>query len=104
MKRIYLPDEATGFDWDEYNLMKNWEKHHISYWECEEAFFNTPLIVKSDEDHSEEEKRYFALGITDTGRKIFIAFTMRETLIRPISFREMTKKEKNIYEQRKKSK
>jgi uncharacterized DUF497 family protein len=103
MKRIYMINESTGFDWDEHNLIKNWNKHQVSYWECEETFFNKPLIVKDDEEHSSEEKRYYALGRTDEGRQIFIAFTMRDTVIRPISFRDMTKRERRIYEQYKKS-
>lgn len=98
MKRTYLPEEVTGFDWDEHNILKNWNKHKVAYWECEEAFFNKPLIVKFDGNHSEEEIRYYVLGRTDAMRKLFISFTMRDTLVRPISFRDMTKKERSIYE------
>jgi hypothetical protein len=101
MKRLFLPSEASGFEWDESNLFKNWDKHNVAYWECEEVFFNKPLLVGHDEGHSEEEKRYYALGQSDTGRRIFVAFTMRESLIRPISFRDMSKKERRIYEQHK---
>jgi len=101
MKRICIPDEAYGFDWDENNILKNWDQHHVSYWECEEIFFNKPLIIRNDKEHSEAEIRYYALGKTDSNRKIFVAFTMRDTLIRPVSFREMTRKERRIYEQSK---
>ena len=31
---------CTGFDWDEGNLLKNWEKHGVTAAECEEVFFN----------------------------------------------------------------
>ena len=61
-------------------------------------FFNRPLIIKHDEEHSDTEIRYYAPGKTDAGLYIFVAFTMRDNLIRPISFREMTRKEKRIYE------
>jgi hypothetical protein len=101
MKRISIPEEATGFDWDENNILKNWDQHNLSYWECEEIFFNKPLIIKQDKEHSDAEIRYYALGKTDSGRKLFVVFTMRHTLIRPISFREMTRKERRIYEQSK---
>jgi uncharacterized protein len=102
VKRIYLIQESSGFDWGESNLIKNWDKHKIAYWECEEMFFNKPLIVQEDADHSQTEKRYYALGKTDSNRRLFVAFTMRETLIRPISCRDMTRKEKALYEQYKK--
>jgi hypothetical protein len=101
MKRVYHPSEATGYDWDAHNILKNWDKHEVSHFECEEAFFNVPLIVRYDPSHSQAETRYYALGQTDSGRALFIAFTMRDTLIRPNSFRDMTRKERRIYGQRK---
>jgi uncharacterized protein len=101
MKRIFIPEEAAGFDWDENNILKNWDQHNVSYWECEEIFFNKPLIIRHDKEHSDSETRYYALGKTDSDRKIFVVFTMRDTLIRPISFREMTRKERRIYDQSK---
>lgn len=102
MAKAPSPSDATGFDWDEHNVIKNWDKHRISNWECEEVFYNRPLVIRSDLRHSETEKRYFALGGTDENRWLFVAFTMRGSLIRPISYRDMTPKEKRIYEQFKK--
>ena len=69
------------------------------HFECEEIFFNSPYFVSADVEHSVgDEKRYLALGFTDRGRYLFVAFTMRETQIRAISFRDMTEKERKIYE------
>ena len=34
---------CEGFDWDEGNIGKNWEKHRVTDWECEEVFFNRAL-------------------------------------------------------------
>jgi uncharacterized protein len=90
--------ECTGFDWDEGNLDKNWEKHGVAFWECEEVFLNRPLVTKQDETHSTREKRYYALGQTEAGRLLFVAFTIRGKLIRPISMRDMTAKERRAYE------
>ena len=36
---------CTGFDWDEGNLLKNWEKHGVTVAECEQVFFNRPLLA-----------------------------------------------------------
>jgi len=33
-----------GFEWDEGNLLKNWEKHRVSATEIEQVFFNRPLV------------------------------------------------------------
>lgn len=37
---------AEDFEWDEGNIKKNWEKHRVSHIECEEIFFNRPIMVK----------------------------------------------------------
>jgi uncharacterized DUF497 family protein len=89
----------TGFDWDENYREKNWEKHQVLAGECEEVFFNLPLLLESDPDHSQKEPRYYVLGHTIAGRCLFIAFTIREDKIRVISARDMGKKERKIYEQ-----
>ena len=88
----------TGFQWDEGNLLKNWEKHQVSAVECEQVFFNNPLIADPDEQHSDSEPRLYLLGQTDTGRQLFVVFTTRENLIRVISARDMNRKERKIYE------
>ena len=90
---------VTGFDWDESNREKNWQKHQVAAGECEEVFFNLPLLLKPDPAHSQREPRYYVLGHTRTGRKLFIAFTIREDKIRVISARDMSKKERSVYEQ-----
>jgi uncharacterized DUF497 family protein len=90
--------ECSGFQWDKYNIQKNWEKHKVTPVESEQAFFNKPLIITKDLDHSQEEERFYALGKTDQGRRLFIVFTLRKKLIRVISSRDMSKKERKIYE------
>jgi uncharacterized DUF497 family protein len=72
--------------------------HKVSGAECEQIFFNHPLVAASDERHSGEEDRYYALGHTDAGRLLFVVFTIREELVRPISARDMNRKERMVYE------
>lgn len=90
--------ECAGFQWDEGNAEKNWTKHKVSRVECEEVFFNEPLLVASDVKYSGTEPRFYALGQTDEGRLLFVVFTVRETLIRVISARDMSRREKKEYE------
>jgi uncharacterized DUF497 family protein len=90
--------ELTGFEWDEGNLSKNWANHQVSALECEQVFLNRPLIAFPDERHSESELRFYALGQTDGGRRLFIVFTARTHFIRVISARDMSRKERKIYE------
>ncbi|MCK5147852.1 BrnT family toxin [bacterium] len=99
MENIYNAiRDCTGFQWDKYNINKNWKKHEVAPVESEQIFFNKPLLIESDVDHSVKEIRYYALGRTDRFRRLFIAFTIRNTKIRVISSRDMSKKERVEYE------
>jgi uncharacterized protein len=77
--------ECVGFQWDDGNAGKSLEKHGVHDGECEEIFFNHPLIVGEDEEHSEDEPRGLALGQTNGGRYLFLVFTVRNQLVRVIS-------------------
>lgn len=90
-------DTLVGFDWDEGNLTKSWEKHSVAAVECEEVFLNVPLLLADDVGRSAAEARYYVLGQTNAGRLLFIAFTVREGRIRVISARPMSEKERRIY-------
>jgi len=89
---------CTGFDWDEGNLLKNWEKHGVTVAECEQVFFNRPLLARPDESHSLAECRFYLLGKADSGRQLFVVFTIREERIRVISARDQSRKERRSYE------
>lgn len=90
----------TGFDWDDGNCRKN-DKHSVSQAEAEQLFFNDPLLIVNDVQHSSQEMRFHALGKTDGDRQLHVTFTLRldETKIRVISARDMHRKERMIYEQ-----
>jgi uncharacterized DUF497 family protein len=88
---------ATGFQWDEGNTEKNWSKHQVSTAECEQVFFNQPLVVAPDVKHSGQEERFYALGQTDPERLLFVVFTLRGELIRVVSARDMSRKERKVY-------
>ena len=88
---------CTGFEWDDGNSGKNWDKHRVSDGECEQVFFNQPLVALPDPQHSFSEDRILVLGKTDAGRRLFVVCTVRGELIRVISAREMTKREREAY-------
>lgn len=96
-------DNCVGFDWNDDNVDKNWERHGVTPEEAEDVFFNEPLIVAGDVRHSGREKRYYALGQTAIGRTLFIAFTMRARLIRVISVRDMNRREEEEYRRHEKT-
>ena len=90
----------TGFDWDDANVYKNENKHGLNY-KLEEVFFNEPLLIVEDFSHSYEECLCVAFGRDNNNNKIMVVFTARDGLIRVISARAMTKKEKKFYENNK---
>jgi uncharacterized DUF497 family protein len=98
MSDIDLLLQCTGFDWDEGNVEKNWISHKVTAAECEQIFFNLPLVVADDVKHSQKESRFYALGQTDAGRLLFLIFTIRRKLIRAISARDMNRKEREVYQ------
>jgi len=87
---------AEGFEWDEGNIAKC-QKHGLSLEEIE-AFFRSKIFVAPDLKHSEKEERFLAVGYSSGGKPMFVTFTLRGNLIRPISARYMHKKEAQNYE------
>lgn len=87
------------FEWDEYNIRKNWEKHKVAYAECEEIFLNESLLA-ARVDRSKilyKEQRYLAYGLTNAKRLLLAVFTLRGNKIRVISVRDMNRKERGFY-------
>ena len=93
---------VQGFDWDEGNSTKSFSKHGVTMLEAEDVFFNSPVIVAEDAKHILHETRYHLLGRTNIERRLHVTFVLREvadkTYIRVISSRDMSKKEREIYE------
>ena len=90
-----------GFDWDEGNREKC-QNHGISIAEIEDVFSKDPRVAP-DMEHSANEDRLLAVGRTNKGRPVFVAFTLRTKkglrLIRPVSARYMHYKEIAAYEE-----
>jgi len=91
--------QCTGFDWDSGNTPKLWERHHGTPGECEQVFFGEPLLVAPDLRHSKTEQRWAAWGRTAEGRELTVVFTLRGDRIRPLSARDMNRKERRLYAQ-----
>lgn len=90
--------DCTGFEWDAGNVEKNWELHRVAPAECEQPFFNRPVVVAPDVKHSAHEARFALLGLTSAGRHLTIVLTIRGTLVRVISARNMSRRERRVYE------
>lgn len=90
-------ERCTGFEWDAGNAPKVLARHGVEPGECEQAFFQEPLVVAFDAPHSGAEPRWRALGRTLAGRRLYLVFTVRGSLIRVIAARDMNRKERLAY-------
>jgi uncharacterized DUF497 family protein len=89
-----------GFEWDAANSDKNWHRHGVSQLEAEQVFFNRPLVA-APSVYPGSEQRFFALGRSDSGRELTVVFAIRGKLVRVISARPMSRRERRNYEQAK---
>ena len=94
----YFPD-IEGFQWDEANSSKNWKRHQVSQTEAEQVFLNRPVVVRAAQVRPGDEARYRALGRTDAGQLLVVVFTLRSSLLRVISARAMSRRERRDYAQ-----
>lgn len=86
------------FEWDKGNIDKSFEKHGITPNQSEEIFLDENLKVIKDIRHSQDEKRFIAIGRTFENKILFVIFTFRDKKIRIISARKANKKERRKYE------
>jgi uncharacterized DUF497 family protein len=65
------------------------------------VFCGCDALLLDDQRHSQQRRRYHALGVTAAGRRLHASFTLRRdnTAIRVISARHMSSKERAVYEQ-----
>ena len=92
----FFPD-IEGFEWDDGNSSKNWTRHQVSQTEAEQVFLNRPIVVA--DARSGIEPRRFAFGHTDGDRLLTVVFTIRGRLLRVVSARPMSRRERKRYEQ-----
>ena len=93
--------KCRGLQWDEGNSEKNWLAHKVTRAECEQVFFNRLLVTPGNERLAGWERTYYLLGQTDARRRLFVVFTIRGDLVRVISARDMSRRERRIYERAK---
>lgn len=86
------------FEWDENKNTINKKKHGISFEEAREVFDDIKAILFDDPDHSVGEERFLIIGIIRSQKICIVSHCYRDNdVIRIISAREATKKEKNVY-------
>ena len=90
------------FEWDEKKNQDNRKKHGVWFEEATQVFNDPHHRFFSDEDHSEHEERYLIIGHSSKERILIVIHAYRDVdqVVRIISARKATKKERRFYEKR----
>jgi uncharacterized protein len=87
------------FEWDADKNDRNVQRHGITFDDAKELFESgTDFLEIYDEEHSEDEDRFIAIGPIRVG-VVVVSFTERpDDVIRLISARKATKKEDELFQ------
>jgi uncharacterized protein len=88
------------FEWDSDKAETNESKHHVSFHEAATVFGDPLAVTFQDPDHSVNESRLITFGLSRFNRPLVVSHTDRSGKTRIISARQMTKKERRIYEEK----
>ncbi|MEO6390465.1 MAG: BrnT family toxin [Pyrinomonadaceae bacterium] len=87
------------FSWDEEKAAANLLKHGISFIEAATVFADPLYVDFYDPDHSFDEHRYIIIGESNQARLLIVSFAERDNKVRLISAREITRGERESYEE-----
>lgn len=87
------------FEWDRRKTARNLARHGVSFQEATSVFDDLLSITVSDPDHSGEENRFIIVGQSHRGRLLIVSHAERGGRIRLINARELTRTERNVYEE-----
>ncbi|PWU21415.1 MAG: hypothetical protein C5B50_01735 [Verrucomicrobia bacterium] len=88
-----------NFEWDPEKAAANKRKHGISFEEAATVFADPLSATYYDPAHSVGESRYITVGMSRSGRLLFVAHTDRGEIIRIISARLATRRERKQHEE-----
>jgi uncharacterized protein len=87
------------FEWDESKKISNIKKHGISFEEAKTLFDNPLAVIFDDPQHSIDEIREIIIGHSNQNQLLVVVFTESSGVIRIISARLATRRERESYEQ-----
>jgi uncharacterized protein len=92
------------FDWDDTKAQSNLKDHKVDFNDAMTVLKDPLAITSFDEGHSDDEERWITVGNSSTGQLLLVVHTFTSlsatsALVRIISAREPTKRERQHYEQ-----
>ena len=83
--------------WDPEKAEANLRKHGVGFPEAITLEDDPFAWWRDDDEHSTTERRSIVVGMSHTGRILFVACATRHGRMRPISARRATKRERHEY-------
>jgi uncharacterized protein len=91
---------SVQFEWDGRKAASNLRKHGVSFPEASTVFRDSLAVIFDDEAHSAQEYREIIIGHSTRDRLLLVCFAEKaEDVVRIISARLATKKEREDYEE-----
>jgi len=90
------------FEWDPTKARANLKKHGVSFEVAVTIFRDPQAVTVFDEEHDENEERWITMGIAEEGNLLVVIHTFKEmtsqeVIIRMISARRATRRERRQY-------
>jgi uncharacterized DUF497 family protein len=87
------------FEWDDTKSKANRRKHGVSFAEAATVFYDERALLIGDPDHSDDEDRFFLLGMSIRLRSLVVCHCYREaeSVIRIVSARKADRSEREEY-------
>jgi uncharacterized DUF497 family protein len=86
------------FEWNTEKAKRNQKKHGVSFSEALTVFKDSLSLTYPDTDHSVDEDRFLLIGLSSSDNVLVISHTFRNDVVRIISARKATNKERSFYE------
>ena len=84
--------------WDDDKNAENQKKHQLSFEEAQHVFSTRDYLEIFDQEHSDTEERFIAIGLINRGLVVVVWTQTEENEIWIISARFATKREEGLYE------
>ena len=88
------------FDWDDAKEAANIKKHGVDFLEAQTVFYDSLAVTLFDDESSSDEERFLLIGHSAKSRTVLVVYAEKiENMIRIISARTLTAKERKDYEE-----
>jgi hypothetical protein len=87
------------FTWDSGKAAANRKKHGVDFREAATVFDDPLSRAYPDVDHSSSERRFVMIGASAPRRVLVVAYTEQGTVVRIISARLATRRERRFHEE-----